>query len=91
MSISHEEELGLTKADLADLPDSFPPCLIRDDRIARADGLPLEWEQYDLLDENFPATSTESGELEMSPRPVTAHRLTAPSRSLRAQRRTRLD
>jgi Uma2 family endonuclease len=66
-------ELGFTREDLADLPDAFPPCVIRDGKIARADGRPLEWEQYDLLGEDFPATLTETGELEMSPRPTPAH------------------
>jgi hypothetical protein len=66
-------EVGFTQGDLADLPDAFPPCVIRDGKIARADGLPLEWEQYDLLDEGFPATLTEDGELQMSPRPPPAH------------------
>jgi Uma2 family endonuclease len=68
-----EEELVFTQEDLAELPESFPPCVIRDGKIARADGLPLEWEQYDLLDEGFPATLTETGELQMSPRPRPAH------------------
>jgi Uma2 family endonuclease len=66
-------ELGFTAEDLADLPHAFPPCLIRDGKIARADGLPLEWEQYDHLGEGFPATLTEEGELQMSPRPTPAH------------------
>jgi Uma2 family endonuclease len=66
-------ELGFTPEDLADLPHDFPTCVIRDGRIARADGLPLEWEQYDLLGEGFPATLTEDGELQMSPRPTPAH------------------
>ena len=55
-------ELGFTQEDLADLPGSFAPCVIRDGKIARADGLPLGWEHYDLLDEGFPATLTEDGE-----------------------------
>lgn len=66
-------QLGFTEGDLAHLPDAFPPCVIRDGKIARADGLPLEWEEYDLLDEGFPATLTEDGELQMSPRPTPAH------------------
>jgi Uma2 family endonuclease len=66
-------EIGFTQEDLADLPDAFPPCVIRDGKITRADGLPLEWEQYDLLGEGFPATLTEGGELQMSPRPTPAH------------------
>ena len=66
-------EPGFTAEDLADLPHAFPPCLIRDGKIARADGLPLEWEQYDQLGEGFPATLTEDGELQMSPRPTPAH------------------
>ena len=76
MSVSHptvEEELAFTQEDLADLPDGFPPCVIREGKIGRADGLPLEWEEYDLLDEGFPATLTEDGELQMSPRPAPAH------------------
>jgi Uma2 family endonuclease len=68
-----QEKLGFTQEDLADLPDAFPPCVIRDGKITRADGLPLEWEQYDLLGEGFPATLTEDGELQMSPRPRPAH------------------
>jgi Uma2 family endonuclease len=66
-------ELGFTAEDLADLPSDFPTCVIRDGKIVRADGLPLEWEQYDLLGEDFPATLTETGQLEMSPRPTPAH------------------
>ncbi|MFY9987373.1 MAG: Uma2 family endonuclease [Chthoniobacterales bacterium] len=66
-------KVGFTRGDLANLPDAFPPCVIRDGKIARADGLPLEWEQYDQLDEGFPATLTEDGELQMSPRPTPAH------------------
>jgi Uma2 family endonuclease len=68
-----EEELVFIKEDLAELPEGFPHCVIKDGKIARADGLPLEWEQYELLDENFPATLTETGELQMSPRPRPAH------------------
>jgi hypothetical protein len=48
-------KLGFIRLDLADLPDGFPACVIREGKIARADGLPLEWEQYDLLREDFPA------------------------------------
>ncbi len=66
-------KVGFTRGDLANLPDAFPPCVIRDGKIARADGLPLEWEQYDRLGEGFPATLTEDGELQMSPRPTPAH------------------
>jgi Uma2 family endonuclease len=33
----------------------------------------LEWEQYDLLSEGFPAYLIEDGELQMSPRPTPAH------------------
>ena len=66
-------KVGFTRRDLADLPDVFPPCVIRNGKIARADGLPLEWEQYDQLGEGFPATLTEEGELQMSPRPTPAH------------------
>jgi Uma2 family endonuclease len=76
MSVSYptvDEELAFTQEDLADLPDAFPPCVIREGKIGRADGLPLEWEEYDLLDEGFPATLTEDGELQMSPRPRPAH------------------
>jgi len=71
LHLSHER--GFTREDLADLPEIFPPCVVRDGKIARADGLPLEWEQYDLLGEGFPATLTEDGELQMSPRPTPAH------------------
>jgi Uma2 family endonuclease len=73
LDVSHEERLAFTEEDLAHLPDSFPRCVIRAGKIVRADGLPLEWEQYDLLGEDFPATLTETGELEMSPRPTPAH------------------
>jgi Uma2 family endonuclease len=66
-------KVGFTRRDLADLPDVFPPCVIRGGKIARADGLPLEWEQYDQLGKGFPATLTEDGELQMSPRPTPAH------------------
>jgi Uma2 family endonuclease len=66
-------KVGFIQGDLAHLPGAFPPCVIRDGKIARADGLPLEWEHYDLLDEGFPATLTEDGELQMSPRPTPAH------------------
>ena len=66
-------ERGFTQEDLADLPGSFPPCVIRDGKIARADGLPLGWEHYDLLDEGFPATLTEDGERQVSPWPTPAH------------------
>ena len=59
-------KLGFIRQDLADLPDSFPACVIREGKIARADGLPLEWEQYDLLGEGFLATLTEDGELQIS-------------------------
>jgi Uma2 family endonuclease len=68
-----KEEFAFTEEDLADLPGSFPACVIREGKIARVDGLPLEWEQYDLLGEGFPATLTENGELQMSPRPTPAH------------------
>ena len=47
-------KLGFIRQDLADLPDSFPACVIREGKIARADGLPLGWEQYDLLPKDFP-------------------------------------
>jgi Uma2 family endonuclease len=77
MSISHEERLAFTEEDLAGLPSSFPPCLIRDGTIARADGLPLEWGQYDLLDKNFPATLTESGQLQILLRPKPARAIKA--------------
>jgi Uma2 family endonuclease len=68
-----EENLAFREEDLLRLPGTFPSCVIRDGRIARVDGLPLEWEDYELLDEDFPATLTETGELEMSPRPKPAH------------------
>jgi Uma2 family endonuclease len=73
LDASREERLAFTDKDLAYLPESFPRCVIRAGKIARADGLPLEWDQYDLLDEGFPATLTEDGELQMSPRPTPAH------------------
>ena len=63
-------KLGFTRQDLADLPGAFPPCVVRNGKIARADGLPLEWDQYDLLGGGFPPTLTETGELEISPRPL---------------------
>ena len=68
-----EAQLAFTEDDLAYLPDSFPPCVIRDGKIARADGLPLEWEHYELLDEDFPAVLTETGELQMAPPPTDTH------------------
>jgi Uma2 family endonuclease len=68
-----EDEPAFTQEDLAHLPHSYPRCVIREGKIARADGIPLEWEQYDLLGEGFPATLTEDGELQMSPRPRPAH------------------
>jgi Uma2 family endonuclease len=68
-----EEELVFTREDLAELPESFPRCVIRDGKIARADGLPLEWEQYELLEEDFPAVLTETGELQMAPPPTDIH------------------
>ena len=67
------EELVFTKEDLAELPEGFPPCVIRDGKIARADGLPLEWEQYELLEEDFPAMLTETGELQTAPTPTDTH------------------
>jgi Uma2 family endonuclease len=70
---AYRRKLGFTRQDLADLPDAFPPCVVRNGKIARADGLPLEWNQYNLLDEGFPAILTEEGELQMSPRPTPAH------------------
>jgi len=68
-----EAGLAFTEDDLAYLPDDFPPCLIRDGRIARADGLPLKWEDYLLLEEDFPATLTKTGELQMAPPPTGTH------------------
>jgi Uma2 family endonuclease len=73
MSISHGVELAFTEEDLAYLPDSFPRCVIRAGRIARADGLPLKWEDYHLLEEDFPAVLTKKGELEMAPAPTDTH------------------
>ena len=55
---------GFYKRIFGVLPDGFPRCVIGAGKIARADGLPLEWEQYDLLGEGFPATLTEDGELQ---------------------------
>ena len=66
-------KLGFIRQDLADLPDGFPACVIREGKITRADGLPLEWEQYDLLPEDFPAMLAEAGELEILLRPTPAH------------------
>ena len=68
-----EEELAFTEKDLAYLPDCFPLCVIRAGRIARADGRPLTWEDYQLLDEDFPAVLTKRGELEMAPAPTDTH------------------
>jgi Uma2 family endonuclease len=73
LDVSHEERLAFTKEDLAYLPDSFPRCVIRAGRIARADGLPLKWEDYQLLEEDFPAVLTKTGELEMAPAPTDTH------------------
>jgi len=78
MSVLHlsrptEEECAFSEQDLAYLPDDFPPCVIRDGRIARADGLPLKWEDYLLLEEDFPATLTKTGELQMAPPPTDTH------------------
>ena len=68
-----EAQLAFTEDDLAHLPDGFPPCVIRDGKIVRADGLPLAWEQYELLEEDFPAVLTENGELQMAPTPTDTH------------------
>ena len=75
MTVTHgsRKKLWFIRQDLANLPDGFPPCVILEGKIVRADGLPLEWEQYDLLREDFPVTLTETGELEMSLRPTPAH------------------
>jgi Uma2 family endonuclease len=73
LDVSHEERLAFTEEDLAYLPDSFPRCVIRAGRIARADGLPLKWEDYQLLEEDFPAVLTKTGELEMAPAPTDTH------------------
>lgn len=73
MSISHEERLAFTEEDLAYLPDSFPRCVIRDGKIVRADGVPLEWEDYELLEEDFPAVLTNRGELRMTAAPTDTH------------------
>ena len=77
MSVLHlsrptEEERAFSEQDLAYLPESFPRCVIRDGKIVRADGLPLKWEEYLLLEEDFPATLTERGELQMA-RPPDRH------------------
>lgn len=55
------------------MPKEFPVSVIRDGRIARADGLPLGLNEYDLLGEDFPAVLTETGEIAMSPRPGPDH------------------
>ena len=55
LDVSREERLAFTEEDLAYLPDSFPRCVIRAGRIARADGMPLKWEDCQLLEEDFPA------------------------------------
>lgn len=68
-----EEQLAFTEEDLAYLPESFPPCVIRDGKIARTDGLPLKWEDYQLLEEDFPAVLTKRGELQMAPAPTDTH------------------
>jgi Uma2 family endonuclease len=73
LDVSHEERLTFTEQDLAYLPESFPRCVIRAGRIARADGLPLKWEDYQLLEEDFPAVLTKTGELEMAPAPTDTH------------------
>src|ERR1700751_1809452 len=73
MRVSHEEEPAFTQEDLAYLPDGFPRCVIRAGKIVRADGLPLKWEDYQLLEEDFPAVLTKKGELEMAPAPTDTH------------------
>ena len=73
LSQATQEKLAFTRADLAHLPDEFPVCVVRDGRIARADGLPLGLNDYDLLGEDFPAILTAAGELAMSPRPGPDH------------------
>jgi Uma2 family endonuclease len=73
LRVSDEQELAFTEEDLAYLPDGFPPCLIRAGRIVRTDGLPLKWEDYQLLEEDFPAVLTKKGELEMAPAPTDTH------------------
>jgi Uma2 family endonuclease len=73
LDASPEEPLAFTEQDLAYLPESFPRCVIRAGRIARADGLPLKWEDYQLLEEDFPAVLTKTGELEMAPAPTDTH------------------
>jgi len=57
MTATHasRRRLRFTRQDLADLPSAFPPCVLRNGKIVRADGLPLESDQYDVLDEGFPA------------------------------------
>ena len=73
LNVSREEQLAFTEKDLTYLPDSFPRCVIREGRIARADGRPLTWEDYNLLEEDFPAMLTKTGELEMAPAPTDTH------------------
>ena len=73
LHVFREEELAFTEKDLASLPDSFPRCVIRAGKIARADGLPLTWEDYQLLEEDFPAVLTKKGELQMAPAPTDTH------------------
>ena len=55
MIVTHgsRRKLGFIRQDLVDLPNDFPACVIREGKITRADGLPLKWEQYDLLREDF--------------------------------------
>jgi Uma2 family endonuclease len=73
LSQATHEKLAFTQQHLAYLPKEFPVSVIRDGRIARADGLPLGLNEYDLLGEDFPAILTETGELAMSPRPGPDH------------------
>ena len=73
LHVSYEEELAFREEDLAYLPNGFPPCVIRAGKIVRADGLPLTWEDYQLLEEDFPAVLTKTGELKMVPAPTDTH------------------
>ena len=73
MSTSHEEQPVFTEEDLRHLPESFPRCVIRDGKIVRADGVPLKWEDYELLAEDFPAVLTKRGELRMAVAPTDTH------------------
>ena len=73
LDVFHEEQPGFSAEDLRYLPESFTRCVIRGGKIVRADGVPLKWEDYELLEEDFPAVLTKKGELEMAPAPTDTH------------------